>query len=165
MEPSKTIKDVQRLAGRVAVLHRFISKSAEKCLPFFKALREPKNFQWTSECQQAFDELKQYLASAPLLSKPVEGESLYLYLGVTDEAVSSVLLRQQNNHQKPVCYVSKVLQGAERNYPLAEKAAFALVYTARKLRAYFQSHQIIIYTDLPLRKILQKPELSGRLIG
>ncbi|GKV46573.1 hypothetical protein SLEP1_g53545 [Rubroshorea leprosula] len=138
-EPPRTVKDVQRLTGRVAALHRFIVKSVERCLPFIKALREPKNFQWTNECQQVFDELKQDLASAPLLSKPVEGESLYLYLGV--------------------------LQGAEQNYPLAEKAAFALVCTARKLRAYFQSHQIVVYTDLPLRKILQKPKLSGRLIG
>ncbi|GKV37609.1 hypothetical protein SLEP1_g45619 [Rubroshorea leprosula] len=82
-----------------------------------------------------------------------------------EEAVSSVLLREENKRQKPICYVSKVLQGAEQNYPLAEKAAFALVCTARKLRAYFQSHQIVVYTDLPLRKILQKPELSGQLIG
>ncbi|GKU90818.1 hypothetical protein SLEP1_g4769 [Rubroshorea leprosula] len=165
MEPPRTVKDVQRLTGRVAALHRFIARSAERCLPFFKALREPKNFQWTDPYQQAFDELKRYLASAPLLSKPVEGESLYLYLAVTAEAISSVLLREENKNQKPICYVSKVLQGAEQNYPLAEKAAFALVYTARKLRAYFQSHQIIVYTDFPLRKILQKPELSGRLIG
>ncbi|GKV45813.1 hypothetical protein SLEP1_g52858 [Rubroshorea leprosula] len=136
MEPPRTVKDVQRLTGRVAALHRFIARSAERCLPFFKALREPKNFQWTNECQQAFDELKRYLASAPLLSKPVNGECLYLYLGVTEEAVSSVLLREEDKHQKPICYVSKVLQGAEQNYPLAEKAAFAL-----------------------------KPELSGRLIG
>ncbi|GKV50362.1 hypothetical protein SLEP1_g57069 [Rubroshorea leprosula] len=165
MEPPRTVKDMQRLTGRVAALHRFIARSAERCLSFFKALREPKNFQWTDMCQRAFDELKRYLASAPLLSKPVEGESLYLYLGVTAEAISSVLLREENKNQKPICYVSKVLHGPEQNYPLAEKAAFALVYTARKLRAYFQSHQIVVYTDLPLRKILQKPELSGRLIG
>ncbi|GKV02675.1 hypothetical protein SLEP1_g15073 [Rubroshorea leprosula] len=164
MEPPNTVKDVQCLTGWVAGLHRFIARSVERCLPFFKALREPKNFQWTDECQQAFDELKQYLASAPLLSKPVDGECLYLYLGLTEEAVSSVLLREENKNQKPICYVSKVLQGAEQNYPLAKKAAFALVCTARKLRAYFQSHQIVVYTDFPLRKILQKPELSGRLI-
>ncbi|GKV24654.1 hypothetical protein SLEP1_g34238 [Rubroshorea leprosula] len=165
MEPPKTVKDVQRLTVRVAALHRFIARSAERCLPFFKALREPKNFQWTDKCQRAFDKLKQYLASAPLLSKPVERESLYLYLRVIEEAVSSVLLREENKNQKPIYYVSKVLQGAEQNYPLAEKAVFALVYTARKLRAYFQSNQIIVYINLPLRKILQKPELSGRLIG
>ncbi|GKV28900.1 hypothetical protein SLEP1_g37888 [Rubroshorea leprosula] len=143
---------------------QFIARLAEMCLLFFKALREPKNFWWTNECQQAFEELKQYLTSAPLLSKPVEGENLYLYLGVSEEAVSPVLLREENKNQKPICYVSKVLQGAEQNYPLTEKAVFALVYIARKLRAYFQSHQIIVYTDLPLRKILQKLELSSRLI-
>ncbi|GKV36665.1 hypothetical protein SLEP1_g44771 [Rubroshorea leprosula] len=134
MEPPRTIKDVQRLTGHIAALHRFVARSAERCLPFFRALQEPKSFQWTDTW-------------------------------VTAEAISSVLLREENKNQKPICYVSKVLQGAEQNYPLAEKAAFALVYTARKLRAYFQSHQIIVYTDLPLRRILQKPELSGRLIG
>ncbi|GKV40818.1 hypothetical protein SLEP1_g48419 [Rubroshorea leprosula] len=84
MEPPKTVKDVQRLTGRVAALHRFIAKL------------------------QAFDELKQYLVSAPLLSKPMEGESLYLYLGVIEEAVSSVLLREENKHQKPICYINKI---------------------------------------------------------
>ncbi|GKV15428.1 hypothetical protein SLEP1_g26224 [Rubroshorea leprosula] len=61
--------------------------------------------------------------------------------------------------------VQKRRLGAERNYPIAEKAAFALICTARKLRAYFQSHEIIVYTNLPLRKILQKLELFGWLIG
>ncbi|GKV20500.1 hypothetical protein SLEP1_g30619 [Rubroshorea leprosula] len=139
-------------------LEKFIARSAKRYLPFFKALREPKNFQWTDECQQALDELKQYLVSAPLLLKPVEGESLYLYLWVTEEALSSVLLKEHDKHQKPICYMSKVLQGAEQNYPLAEKAAFALVYTARKLRAYFQLHKIVIYTDLP-----RAQPLKGRL--
>ncbi|GKV43184.1 hypothetical protein SLEP1_g50508 [Rubroshorea leprosula] len=64
-----------------------------------------------------------------------------------------------------VCIFIWGSQKKQQNYPLAEKAAFALVSTTRKLRAYFQSHQIVVYTDFPLRKILQKPELSGRLIG
>ncbi|GKV06922.1 hypothetical protein SLEP1_g18739 [Rubroshorea leprosula] len=51
MEPPKTVKEVQRLTGRLVALHSFIARSAEKCLPFFKALREPNSFQWTSECQ------------------------------------------------------------------------------------------------------------------
>ncbi|GKV05021.1 hypothetical protein SLEP1_g17079 [Rubroshorea leprosula] len=90
MEPLNTIKDVQRLTGRLAALHIFIAKSAKRCLPFFKALREPKNFQWTDKCQWAFNELKQYLASPPLLSKPVEGEKLYLYLGITHEVIDKI---------------------------------------------------------------------------
>ncbi|GKV18409.1 hypothetical protein SLEP1_g28797 [Rubroshorea leprosula] len=75
------------------------------------------------------------IVTTPLLSKPVEGENLYLYLGVTKEAVSSVLLREENKHQKPIYYVSKVLQDAEQNYPLAEKATFALPRTTLKGQA------------------------------
>ncbi|GKV51004.1 hypothetical protein SLEP1_g57682 [Rubroshorea leprosula] len=57
-----------------------------------------------------------------------------------------------------------VLHGAELRYPIAEKAALAVVTLARKLRPYFQSHPIIVLTDQPLPQILQKPECSGRLI-
>ncbi|GKV17254.1 hypothetical protein SLEP1_g27785 [Rubroshorea leprosula] len=173
MKPPKLIKDVQRLAGRIGALHRFVSKSAEKCLPFFKILRfvahkdetgKLKKFEWTSECQTAFNDLKSYLGSPPLLTKAVEGEILYLYLGISDAAVSSVLVREADKQQKPVYYASRVLQGAELWYSIVEKAALAVVTTARKLRPYFQAHPIVVLTDQPLRQILQKPECSGRLI-
>ncbi|GKV35996.1 hypothetical protein SLEP1_g44183 [Rubroshorea leprosula] len=173
MKPPRSTKDVQRLAGRVAALHRFISKSADKCLPFFKVLRtaaqkdearKPQKFNWTTECQVAFDELKAYLGSSPLLTKAQEGEILYLYLGISYTAVSSVLVKEMGKQQQPVYYASKVLQGAEQRYSIAEKAALAVVVTARKLRPYFQSHPIIVMTDQPLRQILQKPKCSRRLI-
>ncbi|KAK3007035.1 hypothetical protein RJ639_017330 [Escallonia herrerae] len=131
------------LMGRIAALSRFLSKSAERCLPFFKALKNIKNFEWTDECQTSFDKLKEYLTSPPLLSKPIPGEDLFLYLAVAESAVSAVLIREQDGRQFPIYYVSKVLQGAEQRYPNAEKLAFALLIAARKLRPYFQSHTII----------------------
>ncbi|GKV29470.1 hypothetical protein SLEP1_g38397 [Rubroshorea leprosula] len=147
MEPPKLVKDIQRLIGRVAAFHRFISKSANKCLPFFKIMRsaaqkdefgKQKKFEWNSECQAAFDEQKSYLTSPPLLRKAIDGEILYLYLGILDEAINSVLVREKGKQQKPVYYTSSVLCGAELRYPIAEKAALAV--------------------------ILQKPECLGRLI-
>ncbi|GKV38865.1 hypothetical protein SLEP1_g46725 [Rubroshorea leprosula] len=173
MEPPRSVKDIERLTGRVAALYRFISKSADKCLPFFKVMRsaaqkdesgKQKKFEWTPECQATFDELKSYLSSPPLLTKAKDGEILYLYLGISDEAISSVLVREEAKQQKPIYYISSVLHGAELRYPIAEKAALAVVTSARKLRPYFQSHPIIILIDQPLRQILQKPECSGRLI-
>ncbi|GKU94112.1 hypothetical protein SLEP1_g7642 [Rubroshorea leprosula] len=173
MEPPKSVKDIQRLTGRVAALHRFISKSADKCLPFFKIIRlatqkdesgKQKKFEWSRECQAAFEELKSYLSSPPLLTKAVDGELFYLHLGIADEAISSVLVREEARQQKPIYYISSVLHGAELRYPIAEKAALAVVTSARKLRPYFQSHPIIVLTNQPLRQILQKPKCSGRLI-
>ncbi len=51
MTPPRTVKEVQRFTGRVAALGRFVSRSAERCLPFFKILKRPKDFQWSEECQ------------------------------------------------------------------------------------------------------------------
>ncbi|KAK3005556.1 hypothetical protein RJ639_016354 [Escallonia herrerae] len=102
--------------------------------------------------------------SPPLLSKPIPGEDLFLYLAVAEFAVSAVLIREQDRRQLPIYYASKVLQGAKQRYPNAEKLAFALLIAARKLRLYFQSHTIIVLTDKPLRRILHKPDLLGRLV-
>ncbi|KAK3007973.1 hypothetical protein RJ639_015210 [Escallonia herrerae] len=143
---------------------RFLSKSAERCLPFFKALRNIKNFEWTTECQASFDALKEYLASPPFLSEPVPGEELFLYLAVAESTVSEVLVQEEAARQLLIYYVSKVFQGAEQRYPDIEKLAFMLLMAARKLRPYFQSHTIVVLTDKPLRRILHKPDLSGHLV-
>jgi hypothetical protein len=65
--------------------------------------------------------------------------------------------------QKPVYFVSKALHGAEERYPQIEKLAFALVMASRKLRPYFQAHTIRVLMEYPLRKVMQKLDLSGRL--
>ncbi|KAL0416119.1 UNVERIFIED_CONTAM: hypothetical protein Slati_3443800 [Sesamum latifolium] len=73
MKAPSNVSEVQRLTGRITTLSRFISKSVEKSLPFFKVLRKVKNFEWGTSCRQAFEELKNYLAKLPLLVKPCKG--------------------------------------------------------------------------------------------
>uniref|UniRef100_A0A2N9ESE1 Uncharacterized protein n=1 Tax=Fagus sylvatica TaxID=28930 RepID=A0A2N9ESE1_FAGSY len=162
MTPPRSTKEVQSLTGRVAALNRFVSRATDKCLPFFKTLR--KAFVWTDECQQSFEELKRYLTSPPLLSPSQQGETLSLYLAVSPTAVSSALIREDGGTQLPVYYTSRAFQGAEDRYPAMEKLALALVIAARKLRPYFQSHKIIVLTNHPLRKAMNKPDAAGRLI-
>ena len=88
------VRDVQHLAGHVTVLSCFISRSSEKCHLFFSALRKSKDFEWTPVCEQALQDLKKYLTSPPLLSKPKDGEQLFIYLIVSEGAVSAVLVRE-----------------------------------------------------------------------
>ncbi|KAL0373261.1 UNVERIFIED_CONTAM: Gag-Pol polyprotein [Sesamum radiatum] len=99
-----------------------------------------------------------------LTANPKQEKMLFLYLAVSDEAVSSVLVREQEKTQSPVYYVSKILQGAEKRYAQIEKLALALVITTRKLRPYFQSHKIIVLTNHPLGHIMNRPDASGRLV-
>ena len=77
------------------------------------------------ECQKAFQDLKAYLTVAPLLSPSIPGEELYLYLTVSTHTVSSMLIREEGKIQKLVYYTSWALRGAEGQYPMMEKLAFA----------------------------------------
>ena len=72
MKPPQNIKEAQSLTGRVAALNRFVSKATDKCLPFFRVLK--KAFEWTDDCQRAFQDLKAYLTTALLLSPSVLGK-------------------------------------------------------------------------------------------
>ena len=105
--PPKNIKEVQSLNSKVAALNRFVSKATDKCLPFFRTLK--KSFEWTTECQQAFVELKAYLCSPPLLSPSKDGEVLFLYLAVSPAAVNAALVREEDKVSKLVYYTCKVL--------------------------------------------------------
>ena len=149
MAPLRNVKEVQSLNGKIAALNRFVSRATDKCLPFFRTLK--KFFEWTAECQQAFEELKAYLSSPPLLSPSQPGVELFLYLVVSLVPVSAALVREEERVQKPVYYASRVLRGAEERYPPMEKLAFALVTAARKLKSNFQAHTVIVLIDKPLR--------------
>ncbi|XP_027177984.1 uncharacterized protein LOC113777142 [Coffea eugenioides] len=163
MAPPRNVKEVQRLTGRMAALNRFLSRSAVRGLPFFRILKAPKDFQWIEECQKAFTDLKAYLAELPTLTASEQGETLFLYLSACREAVSAVLVREDRGVQRPIYYGSRALQGPETRYTPAEKLVIALVHVARKLRPYFQTHSVVVMTDQPLRQILTKPEVSGRM--
>ena len=94
MTPPTNIKEVQSLNNKVAALNRFVSRVTDKCLPFFHTLK--KSFEWTTECQQAFEDLKAYLSPPLLLSPFKPGQKLFLYLSVSSTAISVALVREEN---------------------------------------------------------------------
>ncbi|XP_074283274.1 uncharacterized protein LOC141607827 [Silene latifolia] len=95
LQSPRSVKDIQKLTGRVAALNRFISRSSKRCKTFYSLLRKNKQFHWTPEHEAAFQDLKFYLSSPPLLVKPEKGEPLSVYLSVTNIAVSAVLVKEQ----------------------------------------------------------------------
>ncbi|XP_075658843.1 putative mitochondrial protein AtMg00860 [Castanea sativa] len=94
MAPPKNVKEVQSLNNRTATFNRFVSKAMDKCFPFFKVLQ--KASEWIDECQKAFEELKTFLTSPPLLSPSKSGEELSLYLVVSQTTVSSTLVLKED---------------------------------------------------------------------
>ena len=160
-QPSSA-KDVQHLAGMAAALNRFISRSSDRCRPFFQALKS--KFSWDDECDRALAELKDYLSSPPLLVTPEPGEELYLYLAVSQHAVSAVLVRAEGIKHLPIFYVSKTLLPAETRYLPLEKLALALMMASRKLAHYFHAHTIVVLTEFPLKALFEHADFSGRIL-
>ena len=185
---------MQRLAGCVAALSRFISKSAERALPFFKLLKKAGPMRWTPEAEAALHDLKRYLSSTPTLVAPKPQEKLLLYIAATNQVVSVALVTEREAYdepattastssdkqgtppassgpdkdgsaqmheetqkkmvQRPVYFVSSLLQGARSRYSGVQKLLFGLLMASRKLRHYFQAHEITVVTRFPLKRIL-----------
>ena len=78
--------------------------------------------------------------------------------------MSAALIREEDKKQFPVYYVSQAFQGAEAKYPRIGKIAFALIVALRKLRPYFQVNPILVMTDQPIKKSMNKPEVTGRMV-
>ena len=102
------------------------------------------------------------LASPPLLSKPLPGEALFLYVAVSNIVVSATLIREGGGIQRPVYYVSKALIDAQTRYTRIEKLVLALFVTVRKLTHYFQSFPVVVLIEYPLRSIVENSEASDR---
>nr|GEV20426.1 reverse transcriptase domain-containing protein [Tanacetum cinerariifolium] len=127
---TKCLKDVQRLNGKLASLNKFMSKSAEKSLPFFKTLKKctkKSDFHWTGEAEMAFKQMKKLIAELPMLTAPKEKEELVIYLAAAKEAVSVVLMTKMDKKQMPIYFVSRTLQGPKINYTPMEKLILALI--------------------------------------
>ena len=90
---------MQKLAGRVTALGRFISKLGERALPFFKLMKKKGPFEWTQEADRAFQDLKRYLTSPPVMVAPRPLEPLVLYLVATPYSASAALVAVREEHQ------------------------------------------------------------------
>jgi hypothetical protein len=186
MRPPARIKDVQKLTGSLAALSRFISRQAERALPFFKLLQKSSPFAWSEEAEQAFQELKHHLVSLPILVAPEPRDPLYLYITAAAEAVSMVLVVERTTRedqvalegqepedsgpaagvqtvQRPVYYVSEVLHETKTRYLETHKLLYVVLVASRKLRHYFQAHRVVVATSFPLRAILHNSNATGNI--
>jgi hypothetical protein len=123
MGPIRDLKGVQKVLGCLAALSRFISRLGEKGLPLYRLLKKHERFSWTVEAQEALNKLKASLTHAPILTPPQDNEPLYLYVAVTTQVDSAVIVLERTGEghalpvQRPVYYISKVLSETKACYP------------------------------------------------
>ena len=166
MPSPKTEKQTRGFLGRLTYIFRFIFLMTATCAPIFKLLRKNQNSEWTEDCQEAFDRIKEYLLNPPILSPPVEGRPLIIYLTVLEDSMGCMLGQQDETPKKEfaIYYLSKKFTDCETRYSMLEKICCALVWTAKRFRQYMIRHTTWLVSEMdPIKYVFEKSALTGRI--
>uniref|UniRef100_A0A2N9HL34 Reverse transcriptase domain-containing protein n=1 Tax=Fagus sylvatica TaxID=28930 RepID=A0A2N9HL34_FAGSY len=137
MRPPTSHKELKSFLGRLSYIRRFIPGLAAVTSTFSHLLKKGVSFNWSAECQEAFERIQAIMTKLPTVCAPIAGKPLRLY----------------SSFQQP-----------SNRSTVAERACLALVYASQRLRHYFLAHKIQLMTKShPIRSLLQRPVLSGRL--
>ena len=130
-------------------------------------MKKSDKFTWTQQADSAFHELKKMLATTPILASPLSKEPMLLYVAATNRVVSAVIVVEREEEgksvQRPVYYLSEVLSVSKQNYPHYQKMTYRIYMAAKKLKHYFQEHQIRVICEAPISDILGSKDASGRV--
>jgi hypothetical protein len=131
-------------------------------------LKKSKHFTRIAEAQEALESLKKLLEKPPVLTAPVPGESMLLYVTTTTQVVSAALVVERDELDKvlkvlPVYFISEVLSDSKKRHPQIQKLIYSVLISKRNLRHYFDAHPIMVVSKYPLKEVIQSPEVEGRI--
>ncbi|CAJ2657252.1 unnamed protein product [Trifolium pratense] len=166
-KPPGTKKQLQSLLGKINFLRRFISNLSGKAQPFSPLLRLKKGdvFEWGTEQQKAFDDIKAYLSKPPTLMPPIRNKAMKLYIAASDSTIGSMLAQEdENGVEKAIYYLSRILNDAETRYSPIEKLCLCLYFSCTKLKQYIKPVHVYVYSHFDIIKhMLLKPILHSRI--
>jgi hypothetical protein len=159
------IKGIQAFLGFAGYYRRFIKCFAEIAKPLSKLTRKEEKFVWGTEQQLAFEELRDKLISAPILQHPNFEKEFVITTDASNLAIGGVLSQGKVGEDLPIAYASRVLNSAEKNYPVVEKELLAIVWTIKHFRPYLYGKRFVVYTDhRPLTYLFNLKDPSSRLM-
>ena len=116
------------------------------------------NLEWNKECQAAFDHLKEYLTTSPLLSYPDTSKPCILYTDASYDCIGACLCQAHEEGEKPIYYLSYKLTACQSKWPMVKKEAYAIFYALQNLDQYLHESEFVIRTDhKPLKYIMESP--------
>nr|CAN62241.1 hypothetical protein VITISV_006053 [Vitis vinifera] len=164
--PSPTIvKGVRQFLGHAGFYRRFIQDFSKLSRPLCELLAKDAKVVWDERCQKSFDQLKQFLTTAPIVRAPNWQLPFEVMCDVSDFAIGVVLGQREDGKPYVIYYASKTLNEAQRNYTTTEKELLAMVFALDKFRAYLVGSFIIVFIDhSALKYLLTKQDAKARLI-
>jgi hypothetical protein len=140
----------------LASLSRFVSRLGEKAMPLYQLMKKTDHFVWSQRANDAFNDLKRALSTAPILAAPAPWEPMLLYIAVTLRVISVMIVVDRTEEgkelpiQRPVYYLSEVLTLSKQNYPALPEGRIWRVHGGQKLKHYFEEHPIMVVSTTPL---------------
>lgn len=149
--PSPTTKrELMRFLGMVGYYRSFCSNFSTVVSPLTNLLKGGAKFIWTSECQSAFENVKQLLSSSPVLAAPRLDQPFQIQVDASQVGAGAVLLQTDDaGVGRPVCYFSRKFNKHQYNYSTIEKEALALVWALQHFEVYVGGgvQAVVVYSD------------------
>ena len=143
---------------------RFIENFAKIAEPLTRLTKKNVSWEWTEEQQNAYNELKYRLTSAPILRQADETEPYVIKSDASSYAIGAVLVQGEGEDEHPVEFASRLLTSAERNYTTTEREALAVVFAVSKFRGYIEGLPVTVITDhQALKWLMSLKSPTGRL--
>ena len=155
----RNVTEIRSFLGLVGYYRRFVKGFSIIASPLTKLLKKGVKFEWTDKCQNSFEQLKEMLVEAPLLTQPTSGKDYTLYSNASSIGLGCVLMQDG----KVVAYASSQLKPHEQNYLSHDLELVALVFSLKIWRHYLYGEKCRIYTDhKSLKYLLTQKELNLR---
>ena len=162
--PPTSVTQLRSFLGLVSFYRRFIPGFSTRALPLTRLLKKAAKWRWGEEEAGAFDNLRNALATAPVLAPFHDDLPVEMFTDASGVGLGAVLMQPHEEGLRPVAYVSRRLVGAEERYHSNEQEILAVVWALGKLRPYVYGRRVTVHTDNNVvRWLYSKKEISGRL--
>lgn len=140
-----TVRQVRRFLGMAGWYQKYISNYSDIATPITNLLKHTDRFIWTSSAQKAFEKLKECLPTAPVLTHPNFNLPFYIQCDASMSGVGGVLFQIINGEERPIAFMSKKLNSAQRNYTITELECLAAILCVKKFRCYIEGMQFTMF--------------------
>ena len=162
----RTVREIRAFLGMAGYYRRFVSQFATIALPLTELTKKDVAFKWTNDCQQAFDELKKKLTTAPVLAYPSMQRPFVVYTDASGVGIGAVLAQpDEDGEEKVVSYLSQKLTPTQQRWTVSERECWSIIATLMKFRHYLLGRHFVLYTDhKPLRSMFVAEMKNARLL-
>ena len=160
----QSVREVRGFLGLASYYRRFVEGFARIARPLHQLTEKGRRFEWNQECQEAFEELKHRLVTAPILVYPIVEGRFILDTDASNDGIGGVLSQIQNGQERVIAYGSRVLSKPERNYCVTRKELLAVVVYLKHYKQYLYGRHVQVRTDHgALRWLMNFRQPEGQL--